>query len=158
MSKAGKMVSRKQSSAELYINETHKLSNSDSLPNGDVSTTNDRRSKARLKKNYSLQDNLKNSSGSTNSTNNSSSGNCEELGTINELDLAACNCGEHSGVPRLNHVYDLDIDYLYNCLFGYNEFHIAFAQMRRITGLNLLFLILSNHNGAKLKKKSGHNS
>jgi hypothetical protein len=128
MSKSNSKFIRKQSSAELYLNEQHKIQDSGGRKQ---SSTN-----SRLKKNYSLQDNL-----NGNSTNNSS-GNFEELGTISELDSSACSCTEHSGVVRLNQVYELEIDHLYNCLFGYNEFHVAFAQLRKISGLSFFGVLL----------------
>jgi hypothetical protein len=123
MPKASAMVSRKQSSAELYLNEQHKQLLSSSNPSGQgLPMLSDTR-KSRLKKNYSLQENLKSSrSGAS-------------LDPIHELiDDLNCNCGEHAGVIRLNEVFNLESDYLYNCLFGYNEFHVAFSTLRKISG------------------------
>ena len=88
----------------------------------------------RLKKNLSLQDAVK-VGGKRHSVAQLSSTNYEELGKISEFELISCNCMEHHGKECLNQVYSLDIDYLFNCLFGFNEFHVAFSQLRKISGI-----------------------
>lgn len=113
------MNSRKQSAIELY--------SSDNAGSGGGTKKSSR--SGTLKKNYSLQENLKNNNDSSMNTGRKS------LGAISEIKLVNCNCADgHMGRECLNQVYDMEIDYLYSCLFGYNEFHIAFSQMRKISG------------------------
>lgn len=50
-----------------------------------------------------------------------------------------CNCESHSGKEYLNQTFELDFDYLYECLFGFNQFHSNFYQLRKITGSEISF-------------------
>lgn len=45
-----------------------------------------------------------------------------------------CNCNDHTGKEYLNQTFNLDFDYLFDCLFGFNQFHAKFSQLRKITG------------------------
>ena len=110
---SSKIAGRKQSSsAELCISDTEaaKLL---------------AKRKAAHKKNYSLQDNLIGVDSAVLGV--------DELTAIGEFDVLSCSCSEHMGKECLNKAYKMDIEYLYNCLFGYNEFHIAFSQLRKVS-------------------------
>lgn len=55
--------------------------------------------------------------------------------TANAADLS-CNCLNHVGKECLNKIFNLNIDYLFDCLFEKNDFDNRFAQLTKKFGKN----------------------
>ncbi len=118
--------------------------------NSDNSSKSSKKIKAPKKK-FSFQDDLnldqhqKNKKMNTKNlilTDNSNNDQAAPMNSINESsdilpscqDLqSTCGCVEHLGKEILNQVYNMPIDYAYNCLFDFNEFHMNFLASRKIT-------------------------
>ncbi len=50
--------------------------------------------------------------------------------------MSVCGCdGDHSGTNVANKIFDISVDYLYDCLFSYNEVYSSFTKKRKIKDL-----------------------
>lgn len=46
---------------------------------------------------------------------------------------AKCECAEHCGKEMINRSFNLNVDYLFECLFSRNQFNTQFAKLRKLT-------------------------
>lgn len=44
-----------------------------------------------------------------------------------------CECTEHLGKEFINQSFNLNVDYLFECLFSNNQFNTNFTRARKIT-------------------------
>ena len=50
----------------------------------------------------------------------------------------SCNCLDHPGREFINKIFNLNINYLFECLFEKNDFDSRFAQLTKKYGTNSL--------------------
>lgn len=53
------------------------------------------------------------------------------------IDNAKCSCGEHQGKEMLNQVFNLNVNYLWECIFGHTTFCKKYWESRKFGNIKI---------------------
>lgn len=53
------------------------------------------------------------------------------------MDNVKCNCSEHTGKEMLNKVFNLSVNYIWECLFGHTEFCSKYWSSRKFSNMKI---------------------